>query len=69
MHGEDDPAPMEKIHTLRFNPPVFDWNASDLYTQFRIFKTEVDFAFDGTYKYNPKDAIVGAILNWMGFSI
>ena len=34
MPGEDDPAaPMEKIHTLPFNPPVFDWRASNLYTK------------------------------------
>ena len=66
MPGEDDPVPVEKIHTLPFNPPVFDWNASNLYTEFRTFKTKVDFIFDGTYKNNPKDAKVGAILNWMG---
>ena len=66
MPGEDNPAPVEKIHTIPFNPPVFDWNASNLYTQFRIFKTKVDFAFEGTYKSNPKDAKLGAILNWMG---
>ena len=68
MPGEDDPVPVEKIHTLPFNPPVFDWNASNLYTEFRTFKTKVDFIFDGTYKKNPKDAKVGAILNWMGDS-
>ena len=59
MASEDDlAAPMEKIHTLPFNPPVFDWNSSNLYTQFRIFQTKVDFAFDGTYKNNQKDAKV-----------
>ena len=68
MPSEDDPAPIKKIHTLPFNPPVIDWNTSDLYTQFRILKTKVNFAFDGTYKNNPKDAKVGAILNWMGNS-
>ena len=57
-----------KIHTLPFILPVFDWNASNLYTQFRIFKTKVDFMFDGTYKNNPKDAKVGTILNWIGDS-
>ena len=69
MPCADEPAaPMEKIHAIPSNPPVFDWNASNLYTQFRIFKTKVVFAFDGTYKNNPKDAKVGAILNWMGDS-
>ena len=67
MPGEDDPAaPMKKTNILPFNAPVFDWNTSNLYTQFRIFKTKVDFTFDGTYKNNPKDAKVGAILNLMG---
>ena len=36
--------------------------------QFRIFKTKVQFAFNGAYKNNSNDAKVGAILNWMGDS-
>ena len=62
----DDPPP--KIHTLPFIPPVFDWSAQNLYTQFRIFKIKLQFAFDGTYKNNSNAAKVGAILNWMGDS-
>ena len=68
MPSDGDPAPAEKIHTLPFNLPAFDWNTSNLYTQFRIFKTKVHFVFDGTYKNNPKDAKIGTILNWMGDS-
>ena len=63
----DDEAP-KKIHTLPFVPPVFDWSAQNLYTQFRIFKTKVQFAFSGTYRSNSNDAKVGAILIWMGDS-
>ena len=68
MPSEDGSAPVEKIHTLPFNPPVFNWNASNLYTEYRIFKTIVHFAFDDACENNPKDAKVGAILNWMGDS-
>ena len=31
-----------------------------------IFKTKVEFAFKETYKDNPGQAKVGAILNWLG---
>ena len=48
MPGEDDPEPAAKIHTLPFVPPVFDWSAQNLCTQFRIFKTKVEVAFNGT---------------------
>ena len=57
-----------KIHTLPFVPPVFNWSAQNLYMQFRIFKTKVQFAFNGMYKNNSNDAKVGVILNWMGDS-
>ena len=53
---------------MPFNPPEFDWNASNLYSQFKLFKTKVEFAFKGTYKENPGHAKVGAILNWLGDS-
>ena len=65
--GEDGSAdPPAKIPTLPFKPPKFDWNASNLYSQFKLFKTEVEFAFKGTYKDNPRNAKVGVILNWLG---
>ena len=63
MPGNEAP---EKIHTLPFVPHVFDWSAKNLYTQFRTFKTKVQFAFNGTYKNNSNDAKVGVLLNWMG---
>ena len=65
MPGEEAP---DKIHTLPSLPPVFDWSAQNLYTQFQIFKTKVQFTFNGTYKNNSNEAKVGAILNWMGDS-
>ena len=68
MPGDDDPAPTAKIHTFPFVPPVFDWSAQNLYTQCRIFKTKVEFAFNGTYRNNANEAKVSAILNWMGDS-
>ena len=65
--GEDGAVdPPAKIPTLPFKPPKFDWNASNLYSQFKLFKTKVEFAFKGTYKDNPGDAKVGAIFNWLG---
>ena len=60
-----DKAP-KKIHTLPFEPPVFDWSAQNLCTQFRIFKTKVQFAFNGMYRNNSNEAKVGAILKRMG---
>ena len=67
MPGEDGAAdPPAKILTLPFKPPEFDWNASNLYSQFKLFKTKVEFGLKGTYKDNPGDATVGAILNWLG---
>ena len=66
MLGEDAVNPLAKIPTVPFKPPKFDWNASNLYSQFKLFKTNIEFAFKGTYKDNPWDAKVGAILNWLG---
>ena len=63
-----DKDPPVKIPTLPFKPPEFDWNASNLYSQFKLVKTKVKFAFKGTYKENPEQAKVGAILNWLGNS-
>ena len=65
--GEDGAAnPPAKIPTLPFKPPDFDWNANNLYSQFKFFKTKVEFVFKGTYTDNPGHAKVGAILNWLG---
>ena len=67
LPGEDGAAdPPAKIPTLPFKPPEFDWNASNLYSQFKCFKTKVEFALKGTYKDNPGHTKVGAILNWLG---
>ena len=65
MPGEDPPV---MTPTLPFKPPEFDWDASSLYSQFKLFKTKVEFAFKGTYKENPGHANVDAILNWLGDS-
>ena len=67
MPGQDGTAdPPAKIPTLPFKPPKFDWNASKFYSQFKCFKTKVEFAFKGTYKDNPRHTKVGEILNWLG---
>ena len=66
MPGEEVAEPPAKISTLPFIPPSFDWNASYLYSQFRLFKMKVEFAFKGTYAKNPGHAKVGAILNLLG---
>ena len=66
MPGDDAVDPPAKIPTLPFKPPEFDWNASNLYSQFKLFKTKVEFVFKGTYKDNPGHAKVGAVLNWLG---
>ena len=43
MPGEDGAAdsPAKKL-TLPFKPPEFDWNASNLYSQFKLFKTKLN---------------------------
>ena len=66
MPGEEVVEPPAKVPTLPFVPPSFDWNASNLYFQFKLFKTKVEIAFKGTYAKNPGHAKVGAILNWLG---
>ena len=66
MPGEEVAEPPAKIPTLPFVPPSFNWNASNLYSQIKLFKTKVEFAFKGTYAKNPGHAKVGAILNWLG---
>ena len=65
MPGEEVAKPPAKIPTLPFVPPSFNWNASNLYSQFKLFKMKVEFAFKGTYAKNPGHAKVGAILNWL----
>ena len=66
MPDEDGAVdPPAKIPTWPFKLPKFDRNASNLYSQFKIFKTKVEFAVKGTYKDNPGHAKVGAILNWL----
>ena len=66
MPGDDAIDLPAKIPILPFKPPEFDWNASNLYSQFTLFKTKVEFAFKGTYKDKPGHAKVGAVLNWLG---
>ena len=66
MPGDDAVDPPAKIPTLPFKPPKFDWNASNLYSQFKLFKRKVEFVFKGTYKDNPGHAKVDAVLNWLG---
>ena len=69
MPGEEVAEPPAKIPTLPFVPPSFDWNASNLYSQFKLFKTKVEFAFKGTYAKIPGHAKVGAILNWLAMKL
>ena len=46
MPGEDGTVdPPAKIPTLPLKAPKFDRNASNLYSQFTLFKTKVEFAF------------------------
>ena len=55
----------EKPH-IPFVPPTFSWDSPNLYTQYKIFKQKVDFAFKGLYKDNEAASKVCAILNWLG---
>ena len=51
MPGEDGGAdPPAKITTLPFKPPEFDWNSSNLYSQFKLFKTRLNLHLRGLTK-------------------
>ena len=54
----------EKPH-IPFVPPTFSWDSANLYTQYKIFRQKVDFAFKGLYKDNDAASKVCAILNWL----
>ena len=62
MPGDEAP---EKIHTLPFVPPMFDWSAQNLYTQFRIFKTKVQFAFNGTGVIPMMPRLGQSLIGWV----
>ena len=66
MPDEEVAEPPAKILTLPFIPPSFDWNASNLYSHIKLFKTKVEFTFKGVYAKNPGHAKVGTISNWLG---
>ena len=63
MPGDNAANPPANIPFLPFKPPEFDWNASNLCSQFKLFKTKVEFAFKGIYKDNPRHA---KVLYWLG---
>ena len=54
----------EKPH-IPFVPPTFSWDSPNLYTQYKIFKQKVDFAFKGLYKDSDAASKVCATLNWL----
>ena len=67
MPGEDIQCPPKKfILCLLYLPCLTGW--LKIYIHFRIFKTKVEFAFNGTYRNNANEAKVSAILNWVGNS-
>ena len=55
----------EKPH-IQSVPPSFSWDSPNLYTNYKIFKQKVGFAFRGQYKDNDAASKVCAILNWLG---
>ena len=55
----------EKPH-IPFVPPTFSWDSPNLFSQFKIFKQKVVFAFKGMYKDNDAASKVCAILDWLG---
>ena len=63
--GDDAPIPEQKVTTLPFKPLEFDWSSTNLHSQFKLFRAKCDYAFKGTSSGNPKEAKVGAILNWL----
>ena len=42
MPGDDAADPPAKIPILPFKPPEFDWNASNLYSQFNFLKQKLN---------------------------
>ena len=55
----------EKPH-IPFVPPTFSWDSPNLYSQCKIFKQKVDFAFKGTFRESAAAEKVCTILNWLG---
>ena len=55
----------DKLH-IPFVPPTSSWDSPNLFSQFKIFKQKVEFAFKGMYKENDTASKVCAILNWLG---
>ena len=64
--GDKAPVTEPKVPMLPFKPLEFDWSSPNLYYQFKLFRAKCDFTFNGMYSANPKEAKVGAILNWFG---
>ena len=56
-HAQETPHPFCTTHIQLGHP--------NLYTQYKIFKQKVDFAFKGLYKDNDAASKVCAILNWL----
>ena len=67
--GDEVPTPYPKVPMLPFKPSEFDWLFPNLYSQFKLYQAECDYAFKGTYSGNSKEAKVGAILNWLRDSV
>ena len=55
----------EKPH-IPFVQPTFSWDSRNLFSQFKIFKQKVEFAFKGMYRDNDAASKACAILNWLG---
>ena len=55
----------EKPH-IPFVPPTFRWDSPNLFSQLKIFKQKVEFAFKRMYRDNDAASKVCAILNWLG---
>ena len=57
---------MPEKPNIPFVPPTFHWDSPNLYSQFKILKQKVNFAFKGQFKDSEKATKVSAILNWLG---
>ena len=62
----DDEATEHKGQLPPFTPPKFNWNQDNKYEQFKSFKRDVEFAFQGQYEKCSNGIKCGSILNWLG---
>ena len=51
---------------VNFDHPTIDWEASDLFQEFRRFREHVNFVFEGPLAQNDNKVHAGWLGTWIG---